>query len=221
MNLPVVIAVRDLRIWYRSPDLTPVLNGINLEIEPGEFVALQGPSGCGKSTLALALLNALPENAQRSGEVLRFGTIMAPVFQEASGALHPMLSVGRQVMEALRARRSLSRSERLRQAHAALESVGLDPHRYFDSWPHQLSGGEKQRALIAQAIVGSPDLVIADEPTASLDPVTREAIVILLRDLRTRMGLAMLWITHSALLIRDFDGRVLTMREGIVHDRAS
>ena len=202
-----LLRVRDLSIRYGDRE---VLHSVNLALGAGEFAGLAGPSGSGKSTLALAILNALPSGAVLSGEVAFSGVAMAPVFQEATGALHPLMRVGRQVEEVLRARRRPGRAF----AEAALESVGLRSKEYYQAYPHELSGGEKQRVLLAQAIAAQPDLLIADEPTASLDAATGQTILDLLLDLRARRGMAMLLISHSPELLARFGDRILTMRDG-------
>jgi ABC-type glutathione transport system ATPase component len=190
-----------------------VLDHIDLAIQPGEVVGLTGPSGAGKSTLALTILGALPREAKFEGTVSYRGAYMGPVFQEPSGALHPMLSAGRQVMEAARVRCGGNSGARRVLSLAAFKDAGLDADRVFSAWPHQLSGGERQRVLIAQAIVGRPELLIADEPTASLDTATRSGILDTLRALRT----SMLFITHTPELLRGFASRILALRNGRLH----
>jgi ABC-type glutathione transport system ATPase component len=191
-----------------------VLDRIDLSIDRGEVVGLTGSSGAGKSTLALAILSALPREARLEGSITWRGRHMAPVFQEPSGALHPMLSAGRQVMEAARVRCGGTARARRGLAESALADAGLDSRRVFSAWPHQLSGGERQRVLIAQAIVGRPELVIADEPTASLDATTRSGVLETLFGL----GTALLFITHSPDLLRGFASRILRLRDGRLHD---
>jgi ABC-type glutathione transport system ATPase component len=206
-----LLGVRNLHVSYGG---RPALEGIEFDLARGEVMGINGRSGSGKSTLALALLKALPGNAVVSGEVKFGGATMAPVFQEASGALNPFLTAGQQVIEVLRARRDPGRNKRRAVAEHALDSAGLAPGRYFDAWPHQLSGGEKQRVLLAQAIAGHPDLIIADEPTASLDCVAQRALIDLLRDLRARMGLSLILISHSPALLDGFASRTFAMQDG-------
>lgn len=183
-------------------------------MDRGEIAGVTGPSGSGKSTLALALLRALPRNARLSGAIEFSGGSMAPVFQEPSLALHPMLSIGRQIYEAVKARRGWDRRRCRDEADASLDLAGLDPKHFRRAWPHQLSGGQKHRALIAQAIAGQPDLIVADEPTASLDAAAAAGLIALLKDLRNRPGTALLFVTHSESVLAAFGGRVFTMREG-------
>jgi ABC-type glutathione transport system ATPase component len=213
-----VLQVRDLRVWYSvaGQGKRKVLHGVGLDIDKGESLGIRGRSGSGKSTLALAILNALPAGASREGLVEFRGTAMSPVFQEATGALHPMMTAGEQIMEAVRARRGLDARQRTELAAVALEMCGLSASHYFGAWPHEMSGGQKQRTLIAQAIAGEPDLLIADEPTGSLDGKTQQEIVKLFRDLRRRTGLSILLISHSERLLAELTDRVRTIREGLI-----
>jgi ABC-type glutathione transport system ATPase component len=208
-----------------------VLRGVDFELAPGEIVGLLGESGCGKSTLALAILRVLTPGAQVEGSVgfaganlLRLsnreirrirGRRIALVFQESGLALNPVLKVGTQITEILRAHTRSDARERRVQALSLLEQVELkDPSRILDSYPHQLSGGQAQRVLLAQALAASPDLMIADEPTASLDPTTQREVLTLLAKLRRERGLGLLFITHNPALLPDFADRVLVMSEG-------
>jgi ABC-type glutathione transport system ATPase component len=190
------------------------IQDVEFRMDRGEAVGIVGPSGSGKSTLALAVLGALPRNASVSGAIHFSGASMAPIFQEPSQALHPMLSVGRQIYEAVKARRGWNHRRCLEEVDASLDLVGLNARQFHKAWPHQLSGGQKHRALIAQAIAGQPDLIVADEPTASLDADAGAGIISLLNNLQKRLGTALLFITHSEGLLAGFAERVLTMREG-------
>ena len=206
-----LLRLNGVSVWYSG---LRVLDRIDLVMAPGEAVAVTGPSGAGKSTLALAILNALPSEARIEGAIAYCGKHIGPVFQEPSGALHPMLSAGRQVMEVARTRcGGDSRSQRA-LAVEALGDAGLDPARVFGAWPHQLSGGERQRVLIAQAIVGRPELLIADEATASLDAETRSGVLDTLRTL----GSSLLFITHAPHLLRGVVHRTLRMRDGRLYE---
>jgi ABC-type glutathione transport system ATPase component len=215
-----LLQVVNLSVVYRdsSGARADALHAVNLKVNAGEVVGVMGPSGSGKSTLALAILGALPARASVSGVVEYSGSALAPIFQEPLRALHPMLTAGRQVAEVARAR-GCGKSRIA--AEAALEQVGLEPREVYGAWPHQLSGGQRQRVLIAQAIVGGPELVIADEPTASLDSVARAGIMTLLQDLKTRLALAMIFNTHSEELLAGFADRVVTMRAGRLMPAAS
>lgn len=211
-----LLRIVNLSVRYRDRLSAPAgaLQNVSLTMGTGEVIGITGPSGAGKSTLALAVLQALPRTAIVEGTIEFRGTALAPVFQEPLGALHPLLTIGRQIREAVRARRGWNATRCRAEAEASLEQAELDPHEIFGAWPHELSGGQRQRALIAQAIAGRPELVIADEPTASLDSVTRFAIMNLLKSLKARLGMSMIFITHSPALLGGFAERMFIMREG-------
>lgn len=218
-----MLITHDLAVWYRDTGRPPVraLGGVCFEIQRGEIVGVAGRSGSGKTTLGLAILSALPRGSTTHGTIQFMGRYMAPVFQEATGALNPFLPIGTQVIEALRARRrpgqTDTRAGRKKVALAALEGAGLAAG-LFDAFPHELSGGQKQRALIAQAVVGEPDLLVADEPTASLDAAAQAPILDVLRDLQQRVGMAMLLISHSPDLLAGLADRVLKMENGSLRE---
>jgi peptide/nickel transport system ATP-binding protein len=196
-----------------GPGVTAIRE-VDFSIDFCEVVGIVGRSGSGKSTLALALLRALPRNAGMSGAIEFSGDSMAPVFQEPLRALHPMLSIGRQIYEAVKARRGWDRQRCRDEVDKSLDLAGLNPHQFGKAWPHQLSGGQRHRAMIAQAIAGQPDLIVADEPMASLDADAAAGIIGLLKSLQKGLGTALLFITHSEGLLVGFAERVLTMSEG-------
>ncbi|HKT04731.1 MAG TPA: ABC transporter ATP-binding protein [Rugosimonospora sp.] len=202
-------------------------------VRRGQVLALVGESGSGKSVTALAALGLLPGNARVGGSILLAGEELlgaAPqrlrevrggrigtVFQEPASALNPVFRVGDQIAEAIRAHRPSSRERVL----DLLATVGLDdPPRVARAYPHQLSGGQLQRAMIAMAISCEPDLLIADEPTTALDVTIQAGILELLRDLRTRLGMAILLITHDMGVVADLADDVVVLRAGRVVERA-
>ena len=226
-----MLQIHGLNVAYRlkSGDL-PVVRDLNLCIQPGEIVGVLGESGCGKSTTALAILGLLPDNGLVKGSI-RFeqteligassqtldkirGARISLILQEPSLSLNPVLRVVDQVAQVLQAHQRLSRSECERRARATLEQVGMDTVRLQNAYPHQLSGGQRQRVLIAQAIVCGPSLIIADEPTGSLDATSASEILGLLRDQVRRLNASLLLITHAPRLLEAIADRVVVMNAG-------
>jgi oligopeptide/dipeptide ABC transporter ATP-binding protein len=231
-----VLEIQNLQVSYRSREVRarPVLSGVSFDLLPGEILGVLGESGSGKSTLAASVLRLLPPNGQiEKGAVLyeghnllranreklrqiRGGKI-ALIFQEPSLALHPTIRVGQQVRRVLAAHNSLAKNDlndRTRQVFTQLFPQNTD--RIMRSYPHQLSGGQRQRALIAQATACNPSVVIADEPTAALDPVTQMEILGVFRSLRENLNLAMIFITHNPALLSGFADRLLILYAGQV-----
>ena len=233
-DLRHVLQVRDLCVAYDGRDggVWRALEKVSFSVGAGEILGVLGESGSGKSTLAAALLRLLPANGRITGgeillegsDVLRMdavelrrirGSGVSIVFQEPSLALHPTIRIGEQVAEVLRAHGASSKRERGERAREILAKVfSRDVERMFSSYPHQLSGGQQQRALIAQAIACDPALVVADEPTASLDPTTQREILTLFQSLRDQLGIAFVFITHNPLLLAEFANRVLVLYAG-------
>lgn len=228
--------IEDLDVAYtaRTGEIVPALAGVGFQLKPGEILGVLGESGSGKSTLASALQRLLPANGQiQRGKVLFEGKDLlcaSPqelrkirgariglILQEPSSALHPTLRVGRQVGDVLAAHQSLDRRtlrEKTRQIVAEL--FPADAERISRAYPHELSGGQRQRVLIAQAIACGPSLLIADEPTASLDPTTQQEILKLFAELRRRLGLAIILITHNPAVLAGLADRVLILYAGRV-----
>ncbi len=209
---------------------------VTFDIASGERVGLIGESGCGKSITGLALLGLLPPGARREGRALFDGRDLpacdeaawrrirgrdiAMVFQEPMTALDPVFTVGEQIAETLRTHRRLSRRAAREQAVEMLDTVGIPaPIQCFSAYPHELSGGMRQRALIAIALCCAPRLLIADEPTTALDVTVQAQILDLLFDLAEREGTALLLISHDLGVVADLCTRILTMYAGeIVED---
>ncbi len=223
---PALLDVLGLGVTYPG---AAVLRGVSFAIGRGEVLGLLGESGCGKSTTALAILGLLPRGASVTGSV-RFegrellelrepewrgirGAGVSLIFQEPRAALNPVMPVGKQVEEVIRAHRKRPSARRASETLDVLARVGLDA-RVRQSYPHQLSGGQLQRVLIAQALACAPSLVLADEPTASLDTVTQADILGLLRDLKTNSRLSLLVITHHPAILNGLAERVLVMYAG-------
>jgi oligopeptide/dipeptide ABC transporter ATP-binding protein len=231
-----LLEVRDLCVTYfaRNGEISRALSGVNFSIDASETLGVLGESGSGKSTLAAALLGLLPRGGVIDKGVVRFegrdllqasaaelqsirGQRIGSIFQEPLLALHPALRIGKQVGNVLAAHQSISRRAIQEKSLQVLETVfSEDASRIADSYPHQLSGGQRARVLIAQAIACNPSLIIADEPTASLDPVTQLDIASLFRSLRVQSGISMLLITHNPLLLAGSADRVLVLYAGRV-----
>jgi oligopeptide/dipeptide ABC transporter ATP-binding protein len=211
------------------------VSSLSFSIAPGEVLGLVGESGSGKSITALAIMGLLPPAAIVKGEItfqngdapthlttlppdqlrqLR-GSRIAMIFQEPMTALNPVMRVGDQIAEAVLAHHRVSKSEAWRQAVEGMRDVAIpDPEQRVRSYPHQLSGGMRQRVMIAMAIVNRPQLLIADEPTTALDVTIQQQILDLLNDLRHKFGLAMLFISHDLAVVSHVADRVAVMYAG-------
>jgi peptide/nickel transport system ATP-binding protein len=228
-----LLEVADLAVQHDAHACSPAVavRGVSLDVADGEVVGLLGESGCGKSTLLLALLGLLPASSRVRGSV-RFrgrellglreselrrvrGAEIGVVFQDPALALNPVRRVGPQVEEVLAAHREPRRRRSREDAVARLDEVGLpEPERLYDAYPHELSGGQRQRVVIAQALCCRPSLLLADEPTASLDSTTQAELLALLRSLRARFGLAVLTASHDLGTLAALSSRVLVMYAG-------
>ena len=239
MTLPAalepLLKVRDLRISFSGVE---AVRGISFAIGHGETLGLVGESGSGKSATSLAMLRLLPESARVAGslcmdgmELLTLpeqamrgwrGKRIAMIFQEPMTALNPVMTVGRQIAEALLAHApGSSRAEVRSRVLAAMHEVALpDPELRMDDYPHQFSGGQRQRVLIAMAVVNKPQLLIADEPTTALDVTVQAQILALLRSLKDRHGLSMLFISHDLAVVAQVADRVAVMRHGEIVEQA-
>ena len=235
-----LLDVRDLGISFRSEaGAKPVVHGISFQIAPGEVLGLVGESGSGKSATSLAILRLLAPNAATTGEIsfngknllalseaemrAHRGREIAMIFQEPMTALNPVMRVGEQIAEAVRAHHPrMSRSELRERVLEAMHQVAIpDAERRLRDYPHQFSGGQRQRILIAMAIVNRPRLLIADEPTTALDVTVQAQILVLLRDLREKHGLAMLFISHDLAVVSQTADRVAVMQHGRIVEEAT
>ncbi|OJY07462.1 MAG: hypothetical protein BGP07_06150 [Rhizobiales bacterium 63-22] len=197
------------------------LDGVDLDVEAGETLAVIGESGSGKSTLALALAGLLPADADLSGRIDWSGEKPRPgrdigfVFQEPSASFDPLMTVGAQLVETIRAHERLDRKAARARAVALLDRVRIpDPDAAFGRWPHQFSGGQKQRIAIAMAIACGPRLLIADEPTSALDTIVQKEIVALLSGLVRADGMTLIFISHDIALASGVARRMAVFRQG-------
>jgi peptide/nickel transport system ATP-binding protein len=209
-----------------------VVEDVSLRLEPGATLALVGESGCGKSLIASAIMRLLPPFGRIAAGSIRLngqdltalsekalqkvrGNRISMIFQEPMSALNPVFPVGRQVAEALRLHRPLGRAEAFGQAVDLLASVGIpDPEKRARSYPHEMSGGMRQRVLIAMALACEPELLIADEPTTALDVTIQAQILDLMHDLQTRLGTTILFISHDFGVVSQMADHIAVMYAG-------
>jgi peptide/nickel transport system ATP-binding protein len=236
-----LLEVRDLTVRFSTED-GPVLavDAASFEVGEGEVLALVGESGCGKSVTALALTGLLPPGAAVSGDI-RFtragldlrrlserelrevrGRDIAYIFQEPMTSLNPVLTIGRQIGEVLRRHQGMRGEVARRRAAELLRLVGIPlAERRLREYPHQLSGGMRQRVMIAMAVACRPRLLVADEPTTALDVTVQAGILDVLRDLRAEIGTAVLLITHDLGVVADIADRVVVMYAGRTIEEAA
>jgi peptide/nickel transport system ATP-binding protein len=233
-----VLEVEGLTVTFRTESGTvSAVDGVDLTLGRGEIVGVVGESGCGKSVTAMSLAGLLPGSARISGSVRLLGQELvgasagtlrgvrgrkiAYIFQEPMTSLNPVLTVGRQIAEVLQAHQNLSRKAALDRAVELLQLVGIpSPRERVGQYPHQLSGGMRQRVMIAMAVAGDPEVLVADEPTTALDVTVQAGILTVLRELRDRLGTSILIITHDLGVIADIADRVVVMYAGRVVERA-
>jgi peptide/nickel transport system ATP-binding protein len=234
-----LLEVQDLSVSFATPrGPVPVLDGVSLSVREGEVVGLVGESGSGKSVTALSILGLLGEQGRIVGGQIRLdgrdlvplperewlrvrGRQIAMVFQEPMTSLNPLLPVGRQVAEVLEEHLGLGRREALTRAVEMFRDVGIpDPGRRVSDYPHQLSGGMRQRVMIAMAMACRPRLIIGDEPTTALDVTIQAQILALLRDLGRAAGTAVLLISHDLGVMAAMASRVVVMYAGQVVEEA-
>ncbi len=233
-----MLEIKDLHVKFHNREREAV-SGVSLTIGDGEIVGLVGESGSGKSVTAMSIAGLLPRkqcdlsgdilldgedllHAQRS--VLRqiHGRKIGVVFQEPMSAMDPLMKVGEQVGEVLRIHTKLSREERRAQVLEVLRAVELpDPEGVYDKYPHELSGGMLQRAMIAAAIVIHPTLLLLDEPTTALDVTIQAQILELLKKLNRERGISMLFISHNLNVVRKLCRRVAVMQRGRLVEEGS
>ncbi len=234
-----LLSVRDLRVEFSTPDgALRAVDGVSYEVAAGRALGIVGESGSGKTVSCLAVMGLLRlEGAAVTGEVrlagrdlLRApddalrrirGSEIAMVFQDPLSSLHPFYRVGRQIAEAVLAHRDVSRDAARTRAIELLEIVDMpDPSRRVDAYPHELSGGMRQRAMIAMALANDPKLLIADEPTSALDVTVQDQILQLLRRLQPELGMALVLVTHDLGVVGQTLDEVAVMYAGRIVERA-
>jgi peptide/nickel transport system ATP-binding protein len=233
MTEDIVLDVSDLRVEIPTArGVAHIVNGITFQVTPGESVAIVGESGSGKSMTALAIIGLIDRRVvrmsgrvsvvgkeiskERESALRRFrGRHIGMIFQEPTASLNPAFTIGRQLTEKMRLHLGVRDADARRRAHELLDLVRIAaPDRVFNSYPHQLSGGMCQRAMIAMALSCKPDLLIADEPTTALDVTTQAQIVDLVKDIQADMGLGLVWISHDLGVVAGVADRVAVMYAG-------
>jgi len=231
-----VLTVEHLSVEYKSArGQVKAIRDVSFEVLPGQATAFIGESGCGKTTLALSLVRLLPTGGRVTGGQITFhkGTtavnvlnLPAPalrryrwadcamVFQSALNALNPVLRISSQVQDTARAHGERDAKKTERRALELFERVRLDPDRVYNAYPHELSGGMRQRVLIALGVLLDPQVVIMDEPTTALDVLTQRTVIDVLNELRTQMGFALLFISHDLSMAAELAQRLITMYAG-------
>ena len=234
-----VLDIKDFSLAFNiNNKIVKAVDSVNLNIAEGEKVALVGESGCGKSLTALSILCLQPANAQIVGGEINYknnnllklninelntirGKDISMIFQEPMTALNPLLKIGNQISQALKThnKNDLNIQEKVKKM---MEMVGLDDFdRIYNSYPHQLSGGMRQRVMIAMALINNPLLLIADEPTTALDLTIQNQILEILNDLNEKLGTAVLFISHDLSLVKKFCDRVYVMYASLIVESAS
>ena len=240
-NQCFIVKVEGLKTYFRTLDgIVRAVDGVSLEVKPGETLGLVGESGCGKSVTAFSILRLLPRTSRivegeiyfdrgeggqlidlttvdPNGDLIRSirGNEIAMIFQEPLTSLSPVHTVGSQIAEAVELHQNVSQEEAAEKAIQMLEEVGIAmPRQRYDEYPHQFSGGMRQRAMIAMALSCNPALLIADEPTTALDVTIQAQILELMKALQEEFGMAILMITHNLGVIAETSDRVAVMYMG-------
>jgi oligopeptide/dipeptide ABC transporter ATP-binding protein len=232
-----LLKIEELRVYFRSGDRTvKANNSIDLEVINNEILGIIGETGCGKSILGRAIMTLLSDNTEVSGKIIYKdenlltlpenklrdirGKNISIILQNPAAALNPVFSIGDQISEVFRYHDKMSKQDAKIKTAGILEMVGIDPER-MSEFPHQFSGGMKQRIMIAMGMAFSPELLIADEPTKGLDPDTKDKIVTLLRDLVRSMNMSMILITHDLDVAEKMCDRIAVMYAGEIIELAS
>ena len=239
--MTTLLEVKDLKTRFHTPEGTVyAVNGISFYVDEGETLAVVGESGCGKSVSMLSVLQLIPvppgeiaggeaffrgqnllKRSEHEMEAIR-GKEIAMVFQDPMTSLNPVLTIGRQITESLRVHLGMDQKAADVRAVELLEMVGIsDPSHRLGDYPHQFSGGMRQRVMIAMALACNPSLLIADEPTTALDVTIQAQIVELVTKIRNQVHMAVIWITHDLGIVAGIADRVMVMYAGFIVEEAS
>jgi peptide/nickel transport system ATP-binding protein len=228
-----LLEVRDLSVEYATErGTTRAVDGVSFDLDPGEFIGIVGESGCGKSSLLFGIAQLLaPPAAISGGSVVFRGESMvgltdrqlasvrwrnlSVVMQSAMNALNPVKTIGAQFKDAMRAHGVTAKAQVAERSAEVLKMVGIDQV-HLKSYPHQLSGGMRQRSMIAMALLLTPELVIMDEPTSALDVVAQRSLMVQIKELQEQMGFAVIFVTHDMSLVSHFSDRLMVMYAGQV-----
>ncbi len=238
--MATLLEVDSLKVHFHTPEGTVrAVNGISYHIGEGETLAVVGESGCGKSVSMMSMLRLIPippgeilsgRAVWRGGDLITMldsdleavrGKEIAMVFQDPMTSLNPVLTIGRQITESLRVHMGMDQTQAEARAVELLEMVGLsEPARHLGDYPHQFSGGMRQRVMIAMALACAPSLLIADEPTTALDVTIQAQIMELVTRMRNQLGMAIIWITHDLGVVAGLAERVMVMYAGYIVEEA-
>lgn len=236
-----LLEVRDLTTRFHTLDgIVHAVNGISYTLEDGEALGIVGESGCGKSVSVLSVMGLIPDPPgkiadgkvlYRGQDLLKFndsqmqrirGKDIAMVFQDPMTSLNPVLTIGHQIGEALTIHTGIDKVQALERAVDLLGVVGIpQAHDRYQDYPHQFSGGMRQRVMIAMALACNPSILIADEPTTALDVTIQAQIIDLIKELRDRLGMAVIWITHDLGVIAGMVEKVIVMYAGFIVERGN
>jgi len=240
-DMPTILDVKNLQTRFKTYDgLVYAVNGISYSLDEGETLGVVGESGCGKSVSVLSIMGLIPQppGIIAGGQALYHGSDLlkksqaelrhirgkeiAMIFQDPMTSLNPVLTIGFQIGEALQLHMAMNAQQARDRTIELLSMVGIpQPDRAFDNYPHQFSGGMRQRAMIAMAISCLPQILIADEPTTALDVTIQAQITDLIKRLRDEIGMAIIWITHDLGIIAGLAQRVIVMYAGFIVEHAS
>jgi oligopeptide transport system ATP-binding protein len=239
--MPTILEVTNLKTRFNTPEgIIYAVNGISYYLKEGETLAMVGESGCGKSVSMMSILGLIPippgkiisgnavywgkdllQMSEKELELVR-GKEIAMIFQDPMTSLNPVLTVKRQITESLQVHLGMKPNQAVDRAVQLLEMVGIpDPRRRLNDYPHQFSGGMRQRVMIAMALACNPSILIADEPTTALDVTIQAQIIELVIQMRQQLGMAMIWITHDLGVVAGLADRVMVMYAGFIVEKAS